>query len=230
MAKNINPIIRLQGSFKDMVFVKSRTYGDHVRAMRGSVKQATVNEKLQFHADKTAVVNEAAKRVHDLVKVYADNFKESILWQQLLSCMRKSTTDHFDSFLKQLNGLEINSKYPLKRFGKIPVATIEIKKKKLLLTLSCYTKPVFKNDADCYFYEVCILFFGTRKENDCYTLGQTEWIKKDEQPINWLFKFDMPARTKYYLVCLKMYGGIGLQEKSDMGSVGIAVVLSDKII
>jgi hypothetical protein len=85
MAKNINPIIRLQGSFQNMVFVKSKAYGDHVRSVRGSKKTATINETLQAHADKTAVVNNAAKRVHDLLKVYAGNFKESLCGSNCLA-------------------------------------------------------------------------------------------------------------------------------------------------
>lgn len=228
MAKNINPIIRLQGSFQNMVFVKSKAYGDHVRSVRGSKKAAAINETLQAHADKTAVINNAAKKVHDLLKVYAGNFKESLLWQQLLSRMRKSLSHEFDALLQSLNGLEINSKYPLKRFGKIPVAAIEVKRQKLLLTFQCYTQPFIKNNTDCYYYEACVLFFSSKKESDCYLTTQTTWIKINEQPATWLFEFEIPARTKYYLVCLKMQSGIAEVEQVTMGSMGIGVVNSGR--
>lgn len=229
MAKIINPIIRLQGNFQNIVFVKSKVYGDHVRSKRGSIKPASVNDTLQAHADKTKTINAAAKRVHDLLKAYAGNFKESLLWQELLSRMRKSTTIEFVALLQQLDGLDINSKYPLKRFGKIPTVLIKLTRKKLLLTLNCYIPPHFKNGNDSYYYEVCVLFFNKKNEQDELTTAQTEWMDKVDKVKNWLFEFDVSKRAEYFLVLLKMQSGMELQEKVELGSVGIGVVGGGRI-
>ncbi len=43
MAK-VNSLIKISGTLDDHTFVRSATYGDHVRRKRGSVKQALVNE------------------------------------------------------------------------------------------------------------------------------------------------------------------------------------------
>jgi hypothetical protein len=96
--------------------------------------------------------------------------------------MWKSLSNEFEALLQSLTGLEINSKYPLKRFGKIPAASIEVKRQKLLLTLQCYTKPFIKNNTDCYYYKACTLFLNSKKESDCYLTAQTAWIKINQQP------------------------------------------------
>jgi hypothetical protein len=93
--------------------VKSRTYGKHIRAARGSKTTATVNDVLSAHAEKTNTLNAAAKTVHDLLKLYSDIFREGQLWQNILSRMRKAKHTDFEELLYTLNGLELNSRYAL---------------------------------------------------------------------------------------------------------------------
>ncbi len=61
------------------VTVKSRSYGVHTRAARGSKTPARINDAFQEQVAKTVVVNSVAKRVHDLLKHCGKPFKEAIL-------------------------------------------------------------------------------------------------------------------------------------------------------
>ncbi len=99
------------------VVVKSRAYGEHTRAARGTKTPVGLNEAFAKYNTRTVMVNSTAKRVHDFLKDCGNGFKEAMLWQIMLSRMRKANTDDILLLLKSLEGMELNSRYPLSRFA-----------------------------------------------------------------------------------------------------------------
>ncbi len=224
MAKNISSVVKLQGTLKDTVFVHSKVYGDHVRTLRGSKKEAVVNEVLQGNALRTAAINAAAKQVHDLLKVYGGNFKEGQLWPELLSRMRRSKTNEFVDLLKQTEGLELNRAYVLERL--ISPATVEVvaDEQGLSVKVGGSAVPNFKKEIDCYYYEVCVFSFTDAKAEEAYGIAKSRWIYLKDSPEEEVFSFEKPAGSVYYAVCLKLQAGTGCVEREAFDAMGIRVV------
>ncbi len=60
------------------IVVRSRAYGQHTRAARGSIKSAKLNDALAAKGKQLATINALASEVHNLLKLHADFFKESV--------------------------------------------------------------------------------------------------------------------------------------------------------
>src|SRR5690348_15338563 len=103
-----------------VITVHSRTYGEHTRAARGSIKPALLNEALIAKGKQLTVINVLASEVHNLLKQYAGFFKEGMFWQKMLSRMHSATDTSPVALLGTLKGTELNSRYPLRRFGVLP--------------------------------------------------------------------------------------------------------------
>ncbi len=224
MAKNISTVVRLQGKLKDAVFVHSKVYGDHVRTLRGSKKEAAVNEVLQGNAIRTAAINVAAKQVHDLLKVYGGNFKEGQLWPELLSRMRRSKTNDFADLLKQTEGLELNWAYALERLINPAAVEVVADEEGLSVKVGGSVVPNFKKEIDCYYYEACVFSFTDAKAEEGYGIAKSRWIYLKDGPEEEVFGFEKPAGGVYYAVCLKLQGGIGGDEREAFDATGVRVV------
>ena len=127
--------------FKE-VTVKSRAYGVHTRAARGSKTPVGINDAFKDHVTKTVVINSVAKRVHDLLKHCGKPFKDAMLWQVMLSRMRKAKSDDTTELLKALEEMELNSKYPLVRFVHSPRLEVTIIRKRWLSGLVVLCRQV----------------------------------------------------------------------------------------
>ena len=191
----------------EKVTVYSRAYGVHTRAARGSKTPATLNAAMTEHARKTAKINSVAKRVHDLLKLCSPGFKESMLWQVMLSRMRKAATDKTTNLLVTLKGLELNEKYPLQRFITSPQLTIETGKNKWVVSFKQTMAPFIKNDDPDYGYEMMLLVLGNKPENDTVVTAHTEWTDKTSVSNDAVFYFKKPDKVKHYLLCLHFMSG-----------------------
>src|SRR5688500_14469423 len=84
MAK-ANSLITFQGTVEGFTFVKSPTYGDHVRAARGTRKKAKLNAACQAQSKKLVKSNVPAKIIKDAINPYRRDFYHGPLWQKLVS-------------------------------------------------------------------------------------------------------------------------------------------------
>jgi hypothetical protein len=104
---------KTQNNLLSLTTVYSRTYGVYERAARGSFKPARLNAR---RSKELGVITGFASEVHNLLKVHAGAFKENLFWQNMLSRLHKVTAITPTAMLQSLAGLELNSRYPLKRF------------------------------------------------------------------------------------------------------------------
>jgi hypothetical protein len=74
MAKSLPSSQQFRGY--EVTHVKSKAYGPHQRAARGTFTPITCNEVLQQNAKKTAILNGAARPVHVALKQLAGSFKQ----------------------------------------------------------------------------------------------------------------------------------------------------------
>lgn len=112
MARISIAVTKLSGTLGDITFVRSKN-GDYVRKKRGSSKDAVCNSVLQKNNSRTGLLNQTAQPIFQLLKMYADGFRDSNLWQSILSRFRKSSSDELIDLLATLQGLELRARYSL---------------------------------------------------------------------------------------------------------------------
>jgi hypothetical protein len=189
---------------------------------------AILNDILAAQAGKTSAINAAAKAVYDILKVYCADFKEGQLWQAILSRMRKANSLHFGELLRTLEGLELNSRYTLKRFGNVPVFTAENNKKTLQMAMMPGMPPHLNKNDNCYQYELIVLMFNTSGVCIQHEILRTKWFTKKEAIRKDVFSFQKPANAKYYLLSLHLRGGLNGVATDTFASRGMALVSVSK--
>ena len=212
-----------------MVVVQSGRYGSHIRAVRGSVKPAPINDVLLAQAENTASVNQAAKQVHDLLKQYSGAFKESHLWQALLSRMRKAVAAKPFDRLMGVKGLEVNSKYPLERFGQVPAVAVEVTSKNMRITVNSNDKPSLTKGDNSYCYEAILFLFNSKAKAVSHATAVTAWFDKKTATGKQVLPFTKAKNAMYYMVCLHIQGGHDSIASGNLASRGMQVVTVGKV-
>jgi hypothetical protein len=175
-------------------------------------------------AEKTNTLNAAAKAVHDGLKLYSNIFREGQFWQALLSRMRKTRLTHFEELLYTLNGLELNRRYILTRFGFLPMVAIKNNKKELQIEMD-QSMPLCLNQNDnCYQYELIGMLFNSKGVCVQHARHTTKWFNKKEALHQEVFNFQKPAAAKHYLLCLHLQGGVNGVARDMFPSRGMAIV------
>ncbi len=225
MAKKILKGPRLiQGKEVEFVLVRSSAYGDHYRRKRGSVKKASLNATVAANAKRASTINNASKPLYAQLKQYGKEFCESMLWQQLLKRAWQSVTDKPEDLLATVTGLELNSKYPFRRFATGTIVQIKTEKKKIYVTLKNIMAPSLKTAGDCYFFEVCLVLFGDGFADGNCTVMRTPWMDKGKVLRAHVFEFERPAKMKYYMVCVKLQSGRNEQAGGGLAGMGVRVM------
>src|SRR5690348_16521138 len=111
MAKN-NSLFSdgFKGTLGDVTFVKSKRYGQHVRAKRGTFIKATVNDSLKENNVQLTSAVTPAKLIFTAIR---DEHKDGTLWNRLLNIYRKKIKENSPPSLSCLNGLECSLEHRL---------------------------------------------------------------------------------------------------------------------
>lgn len=205
------------------VVVKSLAYGVHERAARGSKTPVVINEVLQKNVAKTAIVAAMAKRVHDLLKICGANFKENMLWQEMLSKMRNAASMEALDLLTALKGMELNSRYKLDRFAHPQVRDMKWDEKGCEMVVN-KGYPHWTYDDTEYCYEVFLLSLGTEAGKDGLVSARCEWMAAEDREGEMRFAFVVPEDVAYYLVCLHFMTGRNGKATGMRANMGMKVV------
>lgn len=114
MAK-LTTIFKYNGTFNGVTSVRSKTYGDHVRAARGTKKPAEVNKAFQESTGRLRQVNLFAKVVKDALDPYRKDFYDGTFWFRLLSLFRRQLKKTGKLSWSALEGFELIGKCHLSR-------------------------------------------------------------------------------------------------------------------
>ena len=68
------------------------------------------------------------------------------------------------------------------------------------------------------------MFFGKGFTPGTFAVERTDWMPAQAKPKQFSFTFSLPARTRYYVVCVKIGGGVGGCATDALASMGIDVV------
>jgi hypothetical protein len=143
MAKS-DSVINLRGTFGGITFVKSPTYGDHIRAARGTHKKAQVNDAFKKASARLLSANIPAKIIKDAIDPYRSDLMGGLLWQRLVSMFRKQLMNHGAFDFSNIEPFEIHADYPLERFLTLqPSITFDRKKYVLQVDIRYDRHPKF---------------------------------------------------------------------------------------
>jgi hypothetical protein len=230
MARNGRSIFKFSGSLGDVTFVRTKK-GTIVRARRGTHKEAEINDAYKAENGRNGVVNNAAKLVHDIVRVYAGPFKKGDLWQDMLSRIRKCKSDDLAPLLKTLEGLEVNPAYGLDKI--VAPAQVEVQYGAGMMTLTLHhsDKLYFElpaNPKSHYFELLALLITEDRYLAEVLTIN-TGWRKNGEDK-QFEASFEIPPVTRHYVIILKVQGGDNEKPTPDMRAMGMRVAKVGEVV
>lgn len=225
MAKNHALFFDPSGTIGGITFVRTRN-GSHMRSPRGTFKKAECNNTLKAVNARNHIVNSAAKVVHDCIKAYERNFKQSNLWQVMVGRVRQSQRDDLLSLLKPLEGLEVNKDYALERIAPDTKVDVQTGNGVLTISLNALYNPWFDlpHDPRYYYYELHVLFINAKKTAIKTETINTGWIDMQQPRFVFEMAFEMPVMAAYYVVLLKVQGGDIKKAIEDHRSMGVKVV------
>ncbi len=223
MAKQ-DAVIKINGKFDDEVFVKTK-YGRHVRkAPKKGTKKDEAALKQQYN--RTGFLNALAGELNKVIGAYAGPLKPAGFYQALQQRFRKEPVNNRFLLLKQLEGMEVNRKYTLNKLGEAKV-TVQVAAKTIVVNLHVLFHPskyVGSYKANCYTYEVSLLCWKKGAGPSSHARQFSEWIfLKDGLP-DFDFRFNRPAGTVNWLVCLKQQAGINEEPIPSFCAEGMKIV------
>lgn len=200
-------ILSLQGTFQGMTHVDSKTYGQHIRAARGTHKIARVNDTLKAVGEQLITANTPAKLIKDAIDPYRHDFYGGQMWQRLVSLFKKQlkTRGRFD--FSELRNFEIYKEYPLSRFSIFQTNTLFDANSSLLTVTLNYHKPVFKKVEYLTGYRISVIGLYPIGDKVLTEIARSLVIARSEDHVETsVLTVPVPHEAREVLVCIKFEG------------------------
>ncbi len=195
---------------KEKVTVNSKTYGEHTRAARGTIKEAVLNEAMQAASLRMTGSNTPARLIHDALNPFRTNFKGGQFWQKLVRHFAAQAKNRQDYSVTDLELFDINKNYPLANVLNSRSMKVNIDMPALTMELTCnYTlgSRFLKRSSYLDSMQLTVIaLFPDFKENDIIVNSVVLPAKKlsDNEPYS--FIMNIPAIATSYLLCWKIEG------------------------
>lgn len=202
----VKSIIQFEGTFGHMTTVRSNTYGEHLRAPRGTHSPAEVNEAFKETSKELQKSNVPAKVIKDALDPYRRNFMGGMMWQRLVSLFRAQYKEHGNFDLSILKGFEIYTPHTLSRFSLFSVTRIE----EACIQVNFYhdQHPVFKKarKANGYCIHAIAVFPDFVNKTSRSVSTASPMIDMEQACKPFTLELTIPPDAQQYLVCLKLEG------------------------
>jgi hypothetical protein len=226
MAKS-DSLINLRGTFDELTFVKSKAYGDHVRAKRGTRKKAELNGVLKREVKRLISANVPAKILKDAIDPHCGTLKAGRLWQRLLSLFRKQLKDNGVSDFTRIERFEINDEFRFERFLHVEPTIKFLKKESILqVDVSYDGRPRFGRARyiDGYRFTVIGIYPDMKKKTAQTVAVESGILPLSEVASPLSFQLDVPEKTKSYVVAIKIEGSAKGVIRSNHITSGMCIV------
>jgi hypothetical protein len=229
MAKS-DSILGLRGTIGDLTFVKSRAYGDHLRAKRGTYKKAVVNEALKQESKTLISANIPAKIIKDAIDPYRGNFVGGTFWQRLVSLFRRQLKESRSIDFGKIGQFEVHEDHPFQRFLSIQ-PTIEIQRKAFIhIDVKYDHHPKFKVKGTDGYRLTVIGIFPDLKKKSAKTIAIESGVMKLTGAIPPLpVQFAIPPRAKSFIICIRIEGCEKDKVVSMRGTTGLQIIASGSV-
>jgi hypothetical protein len=216
--------IKLSGKIDDEVYVNGK-YGQLVRKApkKGAKKNKTA---LKQQYNRTAFLNTLASELNRIIGAYSGILKNSSFYHAVQKRFRKEPLNNRFLLLKQLEGMEVNSDYPLNKLGNASV-TVHATEKKITVRLDVlYHVPEYlrKYKVDCYTYELSLLCWKKGEGPPTHARQFSEWTYITDGLPEFEFVFTRPAGTVHWLVVVKQQAGLKEEPVNSFVGEGMRII------
>jgi hypothetical protein len=208
MAK-ADSLITLRGTHGGLTFVKSPTYGDHVRAARGTHKKAKVNAAFKKQSKKLMKANVPAQILRNAINPYRRDFYYGPLSWELVSMTNEALGTDGKLDFANLKPFEINPKYPLSRLFNLQTATkVDGVKSTLKVTLSSEGPPTFEDSLplDGYRLQVIVIYPDLKNQTSKTDAVESTAIALTEKVGPLQVEFPIRRGATHFLICVRVDG------------------------
>lgn len=206
MAK-VDSLITLRGTHGGITFVKSPTYGDHVRAARGTHKKAKPNAAFKKQSKKLVKANLPAQILRNAINPYREDFYYGPLWWGLVSMTNEALGKDGTCDFARLKPFEIHPKHPLAVI--LETATkVNARRSKLEVSLSSRTPPDFEESLRLtgYRLSVIVIYPLSKKQTAKTDVVESSVMELTEKIRPLLIEFSIPKGATHFLVCVRVDG------------------------
>jgi hypothetical protein len=190
----------------EKIIVKSKAYGEHERAPRGSKSNAVLNKAMKAHGKRLRESTAPAKLIMDAIQPFRENFKGGMIWQKLVKHFAAQAKKGEAYSVAGIANWDFNTQYLTSR---IMGVNEKIKPDDEFSTLEVslnyeLSKRFLERKSDITAFRITLIFlFPDFKNNRVKTIP---FILPDKLlSDNSLYSFivEVPRRAKSYLCCFK---------------------------
>ncbi|WP_411273281.1 hypothetical protein [Daejeonella sp.] len=190
----------------DRTVVHSKTYGEHIRARRGSKKRVEVNDTLKLHNLFLTSANNPARLVKNEIDYYRAGFPSGQLWQFLVGMFKKQIKLKLPLNVDDLLWKDISKDYSVSRLLKhgfpkqftSEESTIKVEIGKL--------NPQFRRQTiDGYQIEIAVIYFDFVNMESTSDSSASPIVPLNHSGIL-SFELDSGKRGDRFIICFKITG------------------------
>lgn len=208
-----------------MILVKSRAYGDHLRAKRGTHKKARLNAALKKGTVFVREANAAAKLFRDAIEPYRKDIADKLLWPNLLKMFRLQQTKTGRVDFSQLEPFELHPRYTLHKLLPVQVVRSYDDKTRTLQAVMSYSGPHFRNARiDGYKLTAIVLFPDLKKKTAKTVVEESAILSRKTEQASFDVSVSVPPRAKCFLLCLRIDGYSTGKQSHTIAAKGMKVV------
>lgn len=231
----LDSLFKFDGTFRKVTRVNSKTWGDHLRAARGTYKKAELNDAFKRSGAQTPIANLLAKTIKDLYLPHMHDFKDGRMWSRLVSIFKLQlfSEEHDPS---KLEGFEFNKSAPLRHLIHWKEEGVEASLGNNALHLAITTQCVSKlTMTESYRQTLVVTFYTLSLEGIGTAVADSAIVPRDANAwFDHRASFDVPDLASLAIVALKCElisnGEVVAKPKTGMDIVKILYVGVDDVV
>lgn len=208
----------------DHIVVRSKTYGDHTRARRGTKSKVAINETLKAHTLYLKGANMPARLVKNEIDMYRAGFPSGQLWQFLVGMFKMQLKMKLPLSVDQLYLKDISRDYPLARLLKQGMAKTIISGPETTMVTFEKLNPQFRRKSiDGYVIEVAVMYFDFEFMKST-TESSLSAIVPLSHPGLLSFEFKSGKYGNRYLISLKLTGCVRHEILTENSAIAMQII------
>lgn len=190
----------------EKIVVKSRAYGTHKRAPRGSKSRAVLNPAMKAHGRRLRKSNIPAKLIMDALQPFRGNFKGGMLWQRLVKHFAAQAKESKAYSVTGIEYWDLNDRYPASR---LMTTHVKITPDDHFSNLEVSVNYTFSNrflqrKKDITAFRITLIFlFADFQNNEIVTIPVVLPDKLLSDSAVYACIIQVPPLANSYLVCFK---------------------------
>lgn len=190
---------------KELITVKSDTYGEHQRAKRGTYTEVTLNDTMKMSSKELGISNQDASLIRKELLPYFYNEKPRKFWPRLLSLTRACYTGRESIDPTKLINFEVYEEYKISRLA-APLFKVNAAEDLITVELKWSAAPDFKRKfPDGYIYGALCVFIDRMNSRSESTIKYSKIFPLHEQNGYCLLDFENKLEYDYALIFLILH-------------------------